>query len=87
LCNIDNLLAVALSGQRDNLLGLDSILTGAFIAFSMEYFEKGILTEADPGGRVIHLDDADAMLWQIEEITEQCEISKILSMVSKGLRY
>ncbi len=79
MCDIDNLPAIARAGQRCNLLGLDTISTGAVIAFTMECFEKNILSEADTGGRMIRFGDADAMLWLIEEIAQQRGIGKILS--------
>ena len=79
LCDIDNLPAVARGNQLCNLYGLDAISTGCVIAFAMECFEKGILSETDTGGRMIGFGDADAMLWLIEEIAQQRGIGKILS--------
>lgn len=79
LCDIDNLPAIARGNQLCNLLGLDTISTGAVIAFAMECFENGILTEADTGGKTIAFGDADAMLWLIEEIANLRGIGKTLS--------
>jgi aldehyde:ferredoxin oxidoreductase len=79
LCDVDNLPAIARGNQLCNLFGLDSISTGAVIAFAMECFENGIITEADTGGKSISFGDADAMLWLIEEIANQRGIGKILS--------
>jgi aldehyde:ferredoxin oxidoreductase len=79
LCDIDNLPAIARGNQLCNLLGLDTISTGCVIAFAMECFEHGILTEADTGGRAIAFGDADAMLWLIEEIGNRRGIGEILS--------
>jgi len=75
----DNLPALAKGNQICNLMGLDVISTGAVIAFAMECFEEGILTEEDTGGRSLHFGDADAMLWLIEEIAHRRGIGKILS--------
>lgn len=77
---IDNLPAVARGNQLCNLLGLDVISTGAVIAFAMECFENGILSEADTGGKTIGFGDAGAMLWLIEEIGARRGIGKVLSM-------
>jgi aldehyde:ferredoxin oxidoreductase len=75
----DNLPALVRGHQLCNLYGLDTISTGGVIAFAMECFENGILTEADTGGRSIQFGDGDAMLWLIEEIVHQRGIGKILS--------
>lgn len=79
LCDVDDLPAVAFGNQRCNLLGLDTISTGCVIAFAMECFENGILTEADTGGRSIAFGDGDAMIWLIEEIANRRGIGEILS--------
>jgi aldehyde:ferredoxin oxidoreductase len=75
----DNLPALARGNQICNLMGLDVISTGAVIAFAMECFEEGILTEEESGGRSLRFGDADAMLWLIEEIAHRRGIGKILS--------
>ena len=76
----DNLPAVARGTQLCNLLGLDVISTGAVIAFAMECFEKGILTETDTGGRAIPFGDADAMIWLIEEIANRRGVGELLAL-------
>jgi aldehyde:ferredoxin oxidoreductase len=83
LCEVDNLPAVARGNQLCNLLGMDTISTGCVIAFTMECFEQGILSEADTGGKSITFGDADAMLWLIEEIANRSGIGKTLS---KGVK-
>ncbi len=80
MLGIDNLPAVARGNQLCNLLGLDVISTGAVIAFAMECFEKGILTEKDTGGRPIRFGDAEAMLWLIEEIALRSGLGEVLSL-------
>jgi aldehyde:ferredoxin oxidoreductase len=80
LLGIDNLPAVARGTQLCNLLGLDVISTGAVIAFAMECFEKGILTETDTGGRAIPFGDADAMIWLIEEIAHRRGVGELLAL-------
>jgi len=75
----DNLPSVARGTQLCNLYGLDVVSTGAVLAFAMECFEEGILTESDTGGRALRFGDADAMLWLIEELVHQRGIGKTLS--------
>ncbi len=79
LLAIDNLPAVAYGNQLCNLLGLDVISTGAVIAFAMECFEEGILTEADTEGKSIKFGDAQAMVWLIRRIAERKGIGEVLS--------
>lgn len=75
----DNLPALAKGNQICNLMGLDVISTGSVIAFAMECFEEGILTEEDTGGQPLRFGDSDAMLWLIEEIAHRRGLGKILS--------
>ncbi len=80
LLAIDNLPAVAYGNQLCNLLGLDVISTGAVIAFAMECFENGILTEADTEGRSLKFGDAEAMVWLIRRIAAREGIGHVLSL-------
>jgi len=77
---IDNLPAVNYANQLCNLLGLDTISTGCTVAFAMECFEKGILTEEDTGGRSIGFGDAEAMIWLIRQIAARKGIGDVLSL-------
>jgi aldehyde:ferredoxin oxidoreductase len=75
----DNLLALARGNQLCNLLGLDTIATGNAIAFAMECYEQGIITEKDTGGRAIRFGDADVILSLIEDIAYRRGFGEILS--------
>jgi len=79
LCDVDNLPAVARGNQLCNLMGLDTISTGAVVAFAFECFEHGILTEKDTGGRALNWGDGDAMIWLIEGIAHRRGIGETLS--------
>jgi len=50
-CGVDDLPAIALANKICNEHGLDTIGTGATVAWAMECFERGLLTEADLGFR------------------------------------
>ncbi len=80
LLGVDSLPAVARGNQLCNLLGLDVISAGAVIAFAMECFEEGILSEEDTGGRAIPFGDPDAMIWLIEEIAHRRGIGEVLAL-------
>lgn len=79
LCDINNLPAIARANQVCNLAGLDTISTGAVIAFAFECFEHGIITEKDTDGHALNWGDGDAMLWLIDEIINRRGIGDILS--------
>ncbi len=80
----DNLPALARGNQICNLMGIDTIATGCTIAFAMECFEKGIITEKDTGGIPIRFGDADVMISLIEDIVNRRGFGKILSLGVKG---
>lgn len=72
LCGISDLKAIALANQFCNAYGLDTISTGSLIAFSMECFEAGILTERDTDGLDLRFGNTEAMLKLLEKIGK-CE--------------
>ncbi len=43
MCGVDDLNAITMANYRCNEYGLDTISTGATIAFAMECYQKGIL--------------------------------------------
>ena len=83
MLEIDNLPAIAKANQYCNLQGMDTISAGCAIAFAMECFEEGLITEKDTGGRLVRFGDADAMLWLLEEMAERRNFGGILS---KGVK-
>lgn len=65
-CGIDDLKAVAKANELCNRYGLDTISTGTTIAFAMECFEKGLLSERDTDGVALRFGNAEAMLQAVE---------------------
>jgi aldehyde:ferredoxin oxidoreductase len=65
-CGIDNLKAILKANERCNAYSLDTISMGGSLAFAMECFERGLLTEKDTGGIKLEFGDADVMLEAIE---------------------
>lgn len=51
-----------------NIYGLDTVSTGMSIAFAMECYEKGLLTEKDTDGLALHWGNAEAMVQLVEKI-------------------
>ncbi len=78
-CGIDDLEAVALGNQMCNAYGLDTISTGVTIAWAMECFERGLITQEDTGGLVLRFGDAQAMLTLIEQIAHRQGFGDLLA--------
>jgi aldehyde:ferredoxin oxidoreductase len=70
-CGIDNLEAVALGNQLCNQYGLDTISTGATIAWAMDCFENGLITTEDTDGIELRFGNADAMLEMVDKIAKR----------------
>lgn len=78
-CGIDDLAAIARGNQLCNSYGLDTISTGAAIAFAMECFEQGILTQKDADGLELRFGNSQAMLELIEKIARRQGLGDILA--------
>ncbi|MBN1191825.1 MAG: aldehyde ferredoxin oxidoreductase family protein [Dehalococcoidales bacterium] len=78
-CGIDDLKAVTKGNERCNAYSLDTISTGASIAFAMECFEKGLLTKQDTGGIDLRFGNAGAMLQAIDLISRREGIGNFIA--------
>ena len=78
MCLVDNLEAIAYGNQLCNQYGIDTISTGAAIAFAMELFEKGIIDTSHTDGLEIKFGDEKVLLELIEMIGERKGIGEIL---------
>jgi len=79
VCKVDDLVAAAKGNELCNKYGLDTISTGATIAFAMECFENGIITKEETAGIELKFGNADAMLQLIELIAFRKGIGDILA--------
>jgi aldehyde:ferredoxin oxidoreductase len=70
-CEIDDLAAVSRANQLCNMYGLDTISTGAVIAWAMECFERGLLTLEDTGGIDLSFGNANEMVEMTEMIARR----------------
>jgi aldehyde:ferredoxin oxidoreductase len=70
-CGIGDLKAIVKANERCGAYTLDTISTGSVLAFAMECFEKGLLTEKDTGGLQLKFGNAEAMLQAIELIAKR----------------
>ncbi len=78
-CGVGDLVAVALANERCAALGLDTIGTGMAIAFAMECYENGVLTQADTDGLELRFGNAEAMLAMVEAIGARRGLGNILA--------
>jgi len=83
LCGVDDLKAIAHGNQTCNALGLDTIGVGTTIAFAMECFENGILTEKDTGGIDLKFGNAEAMMKMVEMIGKREGLGDVLAEGAK----
>ena len=68
-CN--DVYAMCKAHELCNANGLDTISTGATIAWAMECFERGLLTAADSGGFTTKFGDHEGMLKMVEMIAKR----------------
>ena len=79
LCMVHDLEAIAEASQWINRYVLDSISTGAAIAFAMECYEHGILTKDDTDGIELVWGNADAVIQMIHKIARREGIGNLLA--------
>ena len=80
---IDDLKAICKAHEICNRYGIDTISTGATIAFAMECFENGFLTSADTDGLQLDFGNVEAMLQLVEKIARREGIGDLLANGSK----
>ena len=78
LCLVDNLEAIAYANELCNQYGMDTISTGAVIAFAMELYENGIITKQDTDGLEVNFGSVETLIELIKMIADRRGIGKIL---------
>jgi aldehyde:ferredoxin oxidoreductase len=81
-CLVEDLGAVCKANQLCNLYGLDTISTGAVIAFAMEAFEKGIITTADTEGVELTWGNAQALVAMVHKIGRREGLGELMGQGS-----
>jgi aldehyde:ferredoxin oxidoreductase len=83
-CGVNDLAAINLANQMCNEYAVDTIAAGATIAFAMECYENGVITQEQTGGLELKFGDADAMLKALEMmLNAEGEFGKTLGMGSE----
>jgi aldehyde:ferredoxin oxidoreductase len=76
---VDDLLVLAKANEMCAAYGLDTISTGVSIAFAMECFENGLLTESDAGGQALRWGDGALLLRLIQQIARRESLGDLLA--------
>ncbi len=79
MCGISDINAITMANYLCNEYGLDTISAGSTIAFSMECFQRGILTMEDTGGLEINFGDPDVIVDLVEKIAYREGIGDLLA--------
>lgn len=77
-CLIDDVEAISKANELCNRYGLDTISTGAVIAFAMEAYERGLINKNDTAGFELHWGNNEALLGMIHKITYRENIGELL---------
>jgi aldehyde:ferredoxin oxidoreductase len=77
-CDVSDLVAIAYANQLCNMYGIDTIACGGTIAWAMDCFERGLLTQADTGGIALRFGDAGAMVRMVELIAKREGFGELL---------
>ncbi|MCP4905809.1 MAG: hypothetical protein GY910_12600 [bacterium] len=76
---VDDLEAIFLIAENLNRAGMDSISAGTTVAFAIECFENGILSEDDTGGLQLKWGDAEAASRLVEMMIHREGIGDLLA--------
>ena len=76
--------AVIRASQLCDELGMDTISSGATIAWAMECFEKGILTPEDTGGLDLRFGSGDVLTASLQMIAERRGLGDLLAQGSRS---
>ena len=82
-CGIDDLHLIARANELCNKYLLDTISTGSTIAFAMECYEHGLITQEDTDGLDLRFGNGDVLLPLIEMIATRTGFGELLAEGSK----
>lgn len=82
-CGVEDEKAIFKANELCNKYSLDTIETGATIAFAMECYENGIIGREDTGGLDLHFGNGEAMVKMVEMIAKREGIGDLLAEGTK----
>ncbi len=80
---VDDLEVIQMGNSICNKMGMDTISAGAAVAFAMEAFETGIITEEQINGRKIRWGNAEDIRWLLNAIATRESIGDTLAEGTK----
>jgi aldehyde:ferredoxin oxidoreductase len=83
LCMIDDMESISIGNELCNRYGIDTISTGSVIAFAMELYEHGLISDDSNDGKEIKWGDSEIMIELIHKIAQRKGIGKLLG---KGVK-
>jgi aldehyde:ferredoxin oxidoreductase len=78
-CGVDDLNAVSKANELCNRYSVDVISAGGSIAFAMECYENGLLTDKDTAGLDLRFGNAEAMVKMVEMIGRREGLGDLLA--------
>jgi len=82
LCGISDLKYIAKANELCNKYTMDTISTGMVIAFAMQCYQEGLLTQKDTGGIELTFGNKEALLILVEKIARREGLGDLLSQGS-----
>ena len=82
-CLVDNLETIMLANELCNRYGLDTISAGATVAFAMECYEKGLITDKETDGVRLTWGNSEAVISRLSRWPKEKGLERSLPM---GLR-
>jgi len=79
LCGISDLNVIAYANQICNAYGVDTISAGVVVAFAMELFERGVISERDAGGLRVKFGDSEGLLRLLHMIVNREGFGSVLA--------
>lgn len=78
MCLNDDLASINKCNEICNRQGLDTISTACTVAFALECYDKGLITDQDTGGLKLQWGDADAIVKITEQIAAGTGLGRVL---------
>ena len=79
LCGNDNIESIAKANEICDRLGMDTISAGNVLAFAMECYDKGLITQKDTGGIELTFRNYEAMIATLRKIAYREKLGNILA--------
>ena len=85
MCGVSDINLITKANYLCNEYGLDTISTGATIAFAMECYEKGLLTKEQTGGMEITFGNGELVVALVEKIARREGIGDLLAQGTRSV--